>query len=179
MHEILYRPATAGDAEAIAALHADSWRRHYRGAMTDAYLDGPIDAERLAVWTERLASGGEGLITIVAERVGDPELIGFAHTILDDQPEWGALLDNLHVRFDLQGGGIGADLMARTAVALIDRRPGSGLFLWVLEQNTPARGFYERQGGVEAGVEDWSQPDGGTSRSIRVVWPDPSILGRH
>src|SRR5580658_5429744 len=27
-----YRTAHAGDAQAIAGLHADSWRRHYRGA---------------------------------------------------------------------------------------------------------------------------------------------------
>ena len=178
MTELLYRSAVGEDAAAIAALHADSWRRHYRGAMTDAYLDGPIDEERLAVWTERLAAGGDGVVTIVVELAGDPELIGFAHTILDDEPEWGALLDNLHVRFDHKGSGIGAELLARTAEAVVARRPGSGLFLWVLEQNVAARGFYERQGGVDAGIEDWHQPDGGVTRSIRVVWPDPSTLVR-
>ena len=30
------------DIEAIAALHTDSWRRHYRGAYSDAFLDGDI-----------------------------------------------------------------------------------------------------------------------------------------
>ena len=30
------------DANAIAALHADSWRRHYRGAYSDAFLDGDV-----------------------------------------------------------------------------------------------------------------------------------------
>jgi len=37
-----FRPARASDSEAIAALHADSWRRHYRGAYSDAFLDGDV-----------------------------------------------------------------------------------------------------------------------------------------
>src|SRR6188768_3459087 len=43
------RPATAGDAGQIAALHADSWRRHYRGAYSDAFLDGDVLTDRLRV----------------------------------------------------------------------------------------------------------------------------------
>ena len=37
-----YQLRTAGvrDAESMAALHADSWRRTYRGMMADAFLDG-------------------------------------------------------------------------------------------------------------------------------------------
>jgi hypothetical protein len=34
------RVADSSDAPAIAALHAESWRRHYRGAYSDAFLDG-------------------------------------------------------------------------------------------------------------------------------------------
>ena len=47
------RVAGRSDAAAIAALHADSWRRHYRGAYSDAFLDGDVHADRLAVWTEQ------------------------------------------------------------------------------------------------------------------------------
>jgi hypothetical protein len=32
------RTATSADAVAVAALHADSWRRHYRGVYRDEYL---------------------------------------------------------------------------------------------------------------------------------------------
>ena len=34
------RPAQASDADALAALHAGSWQRTYRGMMSDAFLDG-------------------------------------------------------------------------------------------------------------------------------------------
>ena len=32
-------------------LHADSWRRHYRGAFSDAFLDGDVAGYLLAEWT--------------------------------------------------------------------------------------------------------------------------------
>ena len=40
------RPAAAGDVEAIAARHAESWRSSYRGTFSDPYLDGEVPAER-------------------------------------------------------------------------------------------------------------------------------------
>ncbi len=33
-----FRLASPADAKAVADLHADSWRRHYRGAYSDAFL---------------------------------------------------------------------------------------------------------------------------------------------
>ena len=66
--EVTYRAATTHDVEGIAHLHADSWRRNYRGAFSDAYLDGDLVAERLSVWTDRLRPPRAGTFTIVAER---------------------------------------------------------------------------------------------------------------
>ena len=45
---VRYRDATERDADFVAALHAESWRRHYRGAYLDSYLDGDVitDANR-------------------------------------------------------------------------------------------------------------------------------------
>jgi hypothetical protein len=37
-----FRAAGPGDAHAIAALHAGSWQRHYRGAFSDAFLDNDV-----------------------------------------------------------------------------------------------------------------------------------------
>src|SRR4029450_4979191 len=88
-----YREATARDVEGIAALHADSWRRHYRGAYSDAFLDSDVFSDRLRVWTERLNSADRSNeCTIVAETDGD--IVGLAHTILDTDPDWGALLEH-------------------------------------------------------------------------------------
>ncbi len=63
-----YREATADDVEAIAQLHADSWRRNYRGAFRDAFLDGPVVGERRTVWAERLTRPASSRYTVVAEQ---------------------------------------------------------------------------------------------------------------
>jgi len=41
------RFARLEDAQAIAELHAESWRYAYRGALSDEYLSGDIIADRL------------------------------------------------------------------------------------------------------------------------------------
>jgi GNAT superfamily N-acetyltransferase len=170
-----YRDATARDVEGIAALHADSWRRHYRGAYPDSFLDNDVFADRLGVWTDRLhREDRSNECTLVAER--DSAVVGLAHTILDADPQWGALLDNLHVRYDLKGSGIGTRLMAETARAVLQRTPASGLFLWVLEGNTAAQAFYKARGGQHVGSKTSDAPGGGTIAAFRYVWPDPSLL---
>ena len=175
MVRTVFRPGTLSDAASIAGLHADSWRRHYRGAYSDEYLDGDILQDRNSVWSERLTSSDDNHYTIVAER--DGLLIGFAHTRLDSDPEWGSLLDNLHVRHDLKRQGVGRALMRSTALVLGERRPSGGLYLWVLRQNTAAQAFYSAQGGkvVEERLGR-PLPGGGTAPVLRYAWPDPGVL---
>lgn len=172
---VQYREATEHDAGAIAFLHADSWRRHYRGAFLDAYLDGDILPERREVWTSRLSPPRLHQFTVCAHLDGG--LLGFAHTIFGHDPRWGALLDNLHVRSDLKGRGIGTDLLSETAHALIRSRPSEPLYLWVLDQNTAAQEFYDARGGsrVETTLRG-PFPGGGSAVGHRYFWPDPHRL---
>jgi ribosomal protein S18 acetylase RimI-like enzyme len=163
------------DAAAIAGLHADSWRRNYRGAYTDAFLDGDVFANRLTVWTDRLTQTEPNHSTIAAEE--DGTVIGFAHTILDVDPTLGALLENLHVTHDLKRRGIGSRLTEQAAQALIDRRPSTGLYLTVLEQNKVAQAFYDARGGISIGRKLAGPfPGGGNAFVLTYVWPDPSEL---
>lgn len=174
--EIALRQASAQDIAAIAALHADSWRRHYRGAFRDSYLDGDIDADRRAVWTERLTAPAADHFTVVADCSG--EVVGFVHMILDEDPHWGTLLDNLHVAYRLKRGGIGRRLLAEAARQLAQVRPAdSRFYLWVLDQNAAARAFYARYGGttVETAFDD-PLPDGSLGHCHRVAWPDAADL---
>src|SRR4051812_43028830 len=97
LNRLKLRLAGPADAEPIAALHADSWRRHYRGAYSDAFLDGDLDADRRAVWGQRLHKPDDGAATIVAE--DGSSFVGFVHVLFDDDPSWGALIENLHVVF--------------------------------------------------------------------------------
>ena len=54
--ELRFRAACPGDAQAIAALHAGSWQRHYRGAFSGVFLDHDAAGYLLPLWTERLAA---------------------------------------------------------------------------------------------------------------------------
>jgi len=135
--------------EAIARLHTQSWRDNYRGVYSDVFLDGEALAERLAVWGGRLAGSDKIRFTIVAELSGAP--VGFAYTILDEDPVLGAVLQNLHVTTTMQRRGIGSGLVAEVVRTVVDRRPASGLHVWVRDQNGPANAFYEALGGTPAG----------------------------
>jgi len=172
---VRYRRAIAADSGAIAALHADSWRRNYRGAYLDSYLDGDVVTDRRTVWSARLSGADAPTVTIVAEGYGT--IVGFAHAVLDEHRELGALLDNLHATHALKGRGIGTHLMSETAAAVLGARPGSGLYLKVLEQNIPAQGFYDARGGRRVGRELAGPfPGGGRAYVFLYAWPDPSTL---
>ena len=183
--ELRFRTAGPGDARAVAALHTDSWQRHYRGAFSDAFLDGGVRGFHLDLWTGRLAAPGPGDRTILAEVTqagGGVTLAGMAHTVLDDNPTWGALLDNLHVSYGRKRGGVGTRLLSLTAQAVVADRPGSGLYLWVLEQNASARAFYDARGGTCVESRPVAAPGGdqtrlnGTPVGLRYTWPDPAKL---
>lgn len=170
-----YREANEADAGAIAALHADSWRLHYRGAYMDSYLDGDIVTDRLSVWTGRLAPPRANQYTVIAICDGEPA--GFAHVVYDADEQWGALLDNLHVTSNLKRNGIGTGLMSEAARALRRDRPTSALHLWVLDQNSAAQIFYDARGGTRVATEHRGPfPGGGHALGHRYFWPDPSIL---
>ena len=171
---VRYSDATEQDADSIAALHAESWRRHYRGAYLDTYLDGDIITERQEVWRGRLREPRTGQLTVIARR-GDG-LVGFAHTILDDR-QWGSLLENLHVTSELKRSGIGSRLLSETAQRLLRLEPSGSLHLWVLDQNAAAQAFYDARGGnrVETQLRG-PFPGGGRSLGHRYYWPDPSRL---
>jgi GNAT superfamily N-acetyltransferase len=175
-----FRLAAPADAAAIARLHAESWRRHYRGAYSDAFLDGDVLRDRLAVWTQRLEDPDPGRCTVLAEEEG--MLVAFANTFFDADPTWGALLDNLHVADGHKRRGIGSRLLSLTAEAVLQRSNATGLYLWVLEQNLEARAFYAAHGGTFSGRYPVEPPGGiagrvaGSPKKLRCAWPDPAIL---
>lgn len=168
------RAAEPADADAIAALHADSWRRSYRGMMPDVYLDGDVLDDRRRVWRERFAAPRpDQRAWLVVDQAG---AAGFVCLFGDGDPVLGAYVDNLHVRHDQQGGGLGAALLRRAAAWTLAERPGSGLYLLAKEANGPARGFYRRLGAVEDAREVVADPGGGSGPAVRCVWPDPARL---
>ena len=171
---ITYRPAELRDAEAVASLHARSWRENYRGAFTDAFLDGDLPGERLRVWRERLGDppGNQFVqLALDGEKLG-----GFLCAYGDHDPEWGSFIDNIHVARASKRGGIGSSLMRQVGAWLDLHYPGLGIYLWVLEVNASARRFYEHLGAHDAGVSTMETHGGAIVRSCRYVWSDAGLL---
>jgi GNAT superfamily N-acetyltransferase len=108
----------------------------------------------------------------------DSAVTGLAHTILGEHPVWGAFLDNLHVAHGLKRQGIGTRLLALTGQEGVDWSPSSGLYLWVLEQNSDARAFYAARGGTCVERAETSPPGGDAARlngkpmGLRYAWRD-------
>lgn len=159
------------DEAAIARLHADSSQRAYRGILPDTYLNNDVAADRVALWHRRFHNPDEQVVTLTFVAELNRELVGFVHSVVDDDEEWGTYLIDLHVRHGAQRLGIGKKLMANTAAWLTDSATKPSLFLWVLEENAPARRFYETLGGKASGHKI-SHEGGGAAPLIRIWWPN-------
>lgn len=122
------RPATPSDASDIATLHAESWRFAYRGALSDEYLARRVVVDREALWTERFLAPKANQYVAVAQTQG--QLAGFACVFTAEHPEWGSLLDNIHVRATLQGKGIGTALLSSIARWCLSNAVHGGMYLW-------------------------------------------------
>ena len=136
-----FRKATIKDSKAIAELHTRSWQQNYRGAFSDEYLDNLALEDRIKVWSERLNDPSANQQVVLA--IHESTLVGFICAYFDDSVMYGTLVDNLHVSSELRGMGVGSQLIAMIAKEIQANHTDSGMYLWVLEQNTAAHHFYK------------------------------------
>ena len=169
-----FRTANPSDAQAIAALHTQNWRQAYRTILSPAYLEGDLMSERLRLWNERFSASKTNQWILLAEECG--ELLGFTCAYGAEDVEHGTLLENLHVAQNARGSGLGAALVRAVFQWSNTGYPGLGIHLWALEQNSPARRFYERLGGVVTGSSNWSPPVGPSVAEVRYSWRFPCTL---
>ena len=164
------RLAGPDDAAAIAALHAESWRSAYRSLIPDGDLGDGLDDERRRFWRDRFASPDPERRVAFAAMAGGV-LVGFACVLADADPEYGPLLDNLHVEPGWRGRGLGATLLQKSREWSRAIAPGQPMHLWVLAGNAAARQFYRNQGGVEQ--DQRVEHRGGMEIvSVRCVWSE-------
>jgi ribosomal protein S18 acetylase RimI-like enzyme len=168
------RAARADEAEAIATLHTTSWRRTYRGMMSDAFLDGAALDDRRGVWRQRLGAANASQFICVADL--NASIVGFICAFAGADPLWGSYIDNLHVAPDLHRSGVGRALMRRTGEWLCEVLPQAGVYLWVMEANTSARAFYHRLGARNVETVEKDDPGGSHAPNCRYVWANPRML---
>ena len=105
-------------------------------------------------------------------------MVGFVCVLLDEEPEYGALLDNLHVAPDRHRAGIGRRLMASAAHWVAALQPGWAMHLWVYEQNLKTVAFYRAAAGVDVEHRVIVTPAGNRAAVLRFEWRDPAALAR-
>jgi ribosomal protein S18 acetylase RimI-like enzyme len=166
--DVAIRPVTVADADAIAALHAASWRSAYRGIFKDETLGPSLDGERQQHWRARLGAMTPDDTVLIADGQG------FIAVWATGDPGFGAYIDNLHVRPDRRSGGLGRRLLG-AAMQRVTVRGERRAYLWVFDDNVRAIDFYRRLGGemVEGGFDEI---DGAQVAHSRIAWRDTARL---
>lgn len=141
------REATVDDAAAIATVHVAAWKETYRGIVTDEVLDNLSIQRRTEQWVNSLSDEGSTYHrAFVAEM--DGQVMGFSNYGLPQEKDSG-FDGELFAIYILQSAhklGIGTLLVEAVVRGMRDLGYKS-MMVWVLRDN-PARGFYERLGGV-------------------------------
>ena len=176
MLRVKLRQANEMEAPSIVAIHVASWRDPYAAILDPDFLSGPIETERLDLWTRRLRDPVPGQIVQIAERE-DGTAIGFVCAFRDADPQWGNIIDNLHVVPNLRGQKVGESLL-RSAASLLEHQGAlGGLFLWVFMANPAALRFYQRLGGEIVGQDVSRIPAANGKIALRVHWPTLRSVG--
>jgi GNAT superfamily N-acetyltransferase len=162
------RQATYNDAEQIAILHGESWRKAYQGIMNPEFLEYDVMENRKTLWQQRFDKPETHQYVWVAEE--GEELLGFICVYGKHDLQWGTLIDNLHVRQTEQQRGVGKQLIREAALWVQKYHSELGLYLHVVEENMQARRFYEKIGAEYQASEPWQSPDGQTIPELLCVW---------
>jgi ribosomal protein S18 acetylase RimI-like enzyme len=151
VHDVVIRPATLDDSEAVADVYLAAFQATYDFGLAHS------DADVRRWIADGLIPGRE---TWVAEAEGQV----VAMLALDD-----AGIDQLYVLPTAQGNGIG-----RALVDLAKARRPEGLQLYTFQVNERARRFYERNGFVVAALGDGSGNEEGQPDVLYHWAPDPT-----
>ena len=139
------RRAELDDAASIAHIHVESWKVAYRGIMPDDVIARTDLEYRTAFWAERLADREWPIYLVESNNEGVAFCQMIASKDPDDDPQNVGHITSLHVLPQLRKRGYGRALL-ELVFREFRRRGIMEVTLWVLEQNTSARQFYEKHG---------------------------------
>jgi GNAT superfamily N-acetyltransferase len=142
---VTIRRATPDDAEAIARVRIDGWRRAYKGLVPQASLDAMSVQASLPLWQRVLAAPGDAVSVFVADN--GEGVVGFAAGNRLEEPKLGfdAELTGIYLAPEVQRRGLGRRLVGAIAAERASHG-ATGMIVWVLAGNKGARAFCESLG---------------------------------
>ena len=170
------RESNFNDLLNIATLHTQSWRENYADVLSANYLKEEAPAERTKVWTARLSEPANNQMVLVAEV--DGAFCGFICAFGAHHSTYGTIIDNLHVKSNVKGQGLGSKLLVAAAKWASTNYGNSDLYLEVLACNTKAIGFYESLGAKKIDVSYWQTPCGNKAKEYIYSWGSPGQLAQ-
>jgi ribosomal protein S18 acetylase RimI-like enzyme len=171
MTTVTYRPLAIDDAAELAAMHLQALRETYAAQMPESFF-AAVDLTALAdTWRAAPSVGTDVTLALL-----DTAIVGFVASGEGHGPalpQMGEVYD-IYVLARAQRRGIGRRLMAHAAKALAARGL-TAAGLWVVEDNAPARRFYEALQGrpFKTRVDSMA---GRTLRGIAYGWEALAVL---
>ncbi|MCM1333612.1 MAG: GNAT family N-acetyltransferase [Bacteroides sp.] len=159
------RFAASDSGSELSRVYEESWKFAYKGIVPQSYLDA-IPSGKWADVAER-----EGRVSLVL--TDNERLVGtvsFGRSRFKEWADWGEIV-SLYLLPAYMGKGLGSRLL-RTAREELAQMGFSRCFLWVLEENTRARRFYEKEGFSESGEALINEIGGKALREIQYVKTD-------
>lgn len=171
---MVIREAGIKDLSNIVELHAQSWRENYRDVLSNQYLNEDVYTDRTKIWTDRLMNPSQNQFILIAEI--DTVFCGFVCVFGANNPKFGTIIDNLHVKSRFNGKGIGTKLLIEAAVWAATNYESDSLYLEVLEGNLKAIKFYKSLGGERVDIAYWHTPCGNKVKEFIYSWGSPEKL---
>lgn len=127
------------DPLALSLVYEESWKHAYKGIIPQDYLDG-IPRGR---WAGSLTEAGRHTLVVTeGERIVGTSCC--CRSRLPEMNDWGEII-SIYLLPEYMGKGYGRALMT-AAINMLIEMGFENIFLWVLEENHNARGFYEKMG---------------------------------
>jgi GNAT superfamily N-acetyltransferase len=176
---ITLSPAVTADIPDLARIHIAGWKATYDGLVDPDFLNALSVEKREKDWEGWLAAGDStvliarqdgaaaGFISVGRMRTPPP---GSSHI----RPTYSAEVYAIYLLSEFWRQGVGRALM-HAAAAELKTQKHSSLCLWVIEQNTRAKSFYDHLSGQKIGKKK-AEIGSRTLTEICYGWRDTSVL---
>lgn len=162
--EIRYMSST-DDKLSISKIYAESWKYAYRGMIPQDYLDSISEGQ----WVSYLSNPDRKTLLCLENDI----MIGtssFSNSRSEQFEGWGEII-SIYLLPEYIGKGYGRQLI-EFAVLELKKLGYDNIFLWVLEENSKARRFYEKAGFISTDDYINARIGGKEVKEIRYIYND-------